>query len=242
MRPKLATLAPTGNGEDMTRHEFGLTFSYLDSGGDERVLVALHAHWMEGLTFAPLAAALAPEWRVVALDQRGHGHSDHAPTSTRDDYVGDIAALFEHLGLKDAVVLGNSLGGVNGYTFAARQAARVSALIIEDIGAEESADTDFSFVLAWQGTFAMRQELDERVGPRYLPYFQDSFRQTPGGWKLAFDPQEMVVSQRLLAGDHWADWLASRCPALLIRGLQSRVTTPAHVEQMAARRPNTRLA
>jgi len=227
----------------MKRHQFqhdGLTFSYLDSVGDGQTLIALHAHWMEGLTFAPLAAKLAPEWRVVALDQRGHGHSDHAPSYTRDDYLGDMAALFAHLGLEEAVVLGNSLGGVNAYQFAARHPEQVSALIIEDIGVEDSGG-GMDFVLAWQGNFATREQLAEQVGPRYLPYLQESFRQTPGGWKLAFDPQEMVMSQSHMKGNHWADWLATRCPALLIRGLESKVTTPSHLEQMAARRPNTRL-
>ena len=47
----------------------GLTFSYLDSGGDKQILIALHAHWMEGSTFVPLGAAVVPEWRVIALDQ-----------------------------------------------------------------------------------------------------------------------------------------------------------------------------
>ena len=40
---------------------------------------------MEAATFTPLAAALAPEGRVVALDQRGHGDSDHAASYARDD-------------------------------------------------------------------------------------------------------------------------------------------------------------
>jgi len=217
----------------------GLTLSYLDSAGDGQPLVALHAHWMEGQTFAPLAAQLAPAWRVIALDQRGHGYSDHAPSYTRDDYLGDVAALFEHLGLEEAVILGNSLGGVNAYQFAARHPKRVNALIIEDIGVGESGDTDF--VLAWQGNFVTRDELAVRVGPRYLPYLEDSFRQTPTGWKLAFDPRDMVVSQSNMKGDHWADWLASVCPALVIRGRESKVTTASHMEEMAARRPNTRL-
>jgi pimeloyl-ACP methyl ester carboxylesterase len=227
----------------MKRHQFqhdGLFLSYLDSGGDGRTLVALHAHWMEGLTYAPLAAEFAPEWRVIALDQRGHGHSDHALSYTRDDYIGDTAALFAHLGLEDAVVLGNSLGGVNAYQFAARHPEQVSAMIIEDVGVEESGG-GMDFVLAWQGNFATREELAERVGPRYLPYLQQSFRQTPGGWKLAFDPRDMVVSQSHIEGDYWADWLATSCPALLIRGLESKLTMPAHLEQMAARRPSTRL-
>jgi esterase len=220
-------------------HHDGLRFSYLDPGGRGQVLVALHAHFMEAVTFAPLAAGLGPEWRVVALDQRGHGFSDHAPTYTRADYVGDLQAFCEHLRLRDVVLLGNSLGGVNAYQFAARHPARVRGLVIEDIGAE--VRDDLSFVLPWAGQFPLRKDLEERVGPRFLPYIEDSFRETPGGWKVAFDPREIVASGKSLSGDHWPDWLASECPALLIRGRDSRVTTQAAVEEMASRRPNTRL-
>lgn len=46
-------------------------------------------------------------------------------------------------------------------------------------------------------------------------------------------------SSNLAAGDHWTAWLASHCPALLIRGKESRITTQAHLEEMASRRPNT---
>jgi pimeloyl-ACP methyl ester carboxylesterase len=194
---------------------------------------------MEAATFAPLAAALAPEWRVVALDQRGHGDSDHAPTYTRDDYIGDVEAFLEHLGVGDAVVLGNSLGGVNAYQFAARHPRMVRGLIVEDIGAE--VRDDLGFVLAWEGCFPSREALAERVGPRFLPYLKDSFRQTPGGWTLAFDPQDIVASGKWLAGDYWHDWLATGCPALVIRGRDSRVTTQTAAEQMASRRPNTQL-
>ena len=217
----------------------GMTLSYLDSDGDGQPLVALHAHWMEAVTYTQLAAALAPSWRVIALDQRGHGHSDHARSYAREDYLGDLRAFLDHLGLDTAVLLGNSLGGANAYQFAARYPDRVRALVIEDIGVV--VDTDTSFTLAWSGIFPSRESLAERVGTRFLSYLQDSFRQTPDGWRLAFDPQELLVSQRQLFGDYWADWLASSCPALLIRGRDSRVTTQAQLEEMAARRPNTRL-
>lgn len=229
----------------MQRHRFrhdGLTLSYLDAGVDSQALIALPSHWMEGVTYAPLAAALAPAWRVVALDQRGHGYSDHAPHEggyTRHAYLGDLAGLLAHLGLGTAVLLGNSLGGVNAYQFAVRHAQRVRALIIEDIGAVVGDDT--SFALHWGGTFPSREALAERVGPRFLPYLADAFRQTPEGWRLAFDPRDTVASQGQLNGDYWADWLASTCPALVIRGRDSRVTTPEMAEQMAMRRPNTRL-
>jgi len=218
-----------------------LTFSYLDSGGDGQLLIALHAHWMEGITFAPLAAALAPKWRVIALDQRGHGHSDHAATYTRNDYLSDLTAFLAHLHVKKPVVLlGNSLGGVNAYYFAARYPDLVRALIIEDIGAEVSADVRFS--LKWGGTFKTREDLIQCVGLHYVPCLQDSFRQTDEGWRLAFNPHEMLASIGLINGNHWKEWLASDCPALLIRGQDSQLTTQSHCEQMASQRPNTRLS
>src|SRR5258708_39032850 len=134
----------------MQRHNFqhdGLNLSYLDTGGVDEMLVALHSHWMEGQTFASLAAALAPGWRVIALDQRGHSYSDHASTYTRKDYLGDLDALFAHLRISRAVLLGNSLGGVNAYQFAARHPEDVRALIIKNIGALMGNDT--SVAVAW---------------------------------------------------------------------------------------------
>lgn len=96
-------------------------------------------------------------------------------------------------------------------------------------------------VLAWEGIFPSREALEEHIGQRLAPYLLDSFRSTPNGWRLAFEPREILESQLQLNGDHWADWLATKCPALLVRGRESRITTQEHLEQMAARRPNTRL-
>jgi len=215
----------------------GLNFSYLDSGDSGRPLIALHAHLMEAATFTRLAADLAPGWRVIALDQRGHGHSSHAASYTRADYLGDIAALYAHLKLQSAILLGNSLGGVNAFQFAALHPAQVSALIIEDVGAVVS--DDISFILPWAGLYPTREDLANKIGPRFAPFFADSFRHTVDGWRLAFEPQQMLTSQAHLNGDHWRDWLATSCPALLLRGRESRVTKADHLDEMAARRPNT---
>jgi pimeloyl-ACP methyl ester carboxylesterase len=227
----------------LERREFThdrIRFSYLDAGGNAPALIAMHAHWMEGSTYAPLAEALAPDWRVIAPDQRGHGDSGHASSYTREDYIGDLETLFELLELEWAVLLGNSLGGVNAFQFAARHPGKVRGLIIEDIGAIVST-IDVSFMAAWSGTFSSRQALAERVGARFAPYLSDSFRETPEGWKLAFEPSEIMQSQKNLMGAYWDEWIASTCPALVLRGRDSRVTTAEVAEEMVARRPNTRL-
>lgn len=229
------------------KHTFkhdGLTLSYLDTGSSpvsigRPVLLCLHAHLMQGATYTALSNALAPDYRVIAPDQRGHGDSSHAATYTRHDYLGDIDALLRLLDLPQAVLLGNSLGGVNAYQYAARNSDRVQGLIIEDIGAVVT--DDISFILPWQGLFTTREELEERIGPRLVPYLRDAFRQSDAGWHLAFDPRDMVRSQQNLVGDHWSDWLASTCPALVLRGRESRVTSQEHMEQMASLRPHTHL-
>jgi pimeloyl-ACP methyl ester carboxylesterase len=223
------------------RHEFthnGMRFSYLDAGGDAQVLIALHAHWMEGATFAPVADALAPAWRVIAPDQRGHGYSNHAATYSRDDYVGDLETLFELLAIDRAVLLGNSLGGINAIQFAARHPEKVRGLIVEDIAAVVQP-VDMSFVLKWGGVFATREALERAIGERFVPALTDSFREVSGGWKLAFEPAEMIASQKNLEGAYWDDWVASSCPALVLRGRESRVTNEDVVLEMATRRKNT---
>ncbi|GAA0360335.1 alpha/beta hydrolase [Actinoallomurus spadix] len=51
-------------------------------------------------------------YRAIAHDRRGHGRSDQPWTGNdMDTYADDLAALIEHLDLRDAVLVGHSTGG-----------------------------------------------------------------------------------------------------------------------------------
>jgi non-heme chloroperoxidase len=51
-------------------------------------------------------------YRVIAHDRRGHGRSDQTSGGNdMDTYADDLAALFEKLDLKDAILVGHSTGG-----------------------------------------------------------------------------------------------------------------------------------
>jgi non-heme chloroperoxidase len=51
-------------------------------------------------------------YRVIAHDRRGHGRSSQPWTGNEmDTYADDLAALVQHLGLKDAIHVGHSTGG-----------------------------------------------------------------------------------------------------------------------------------
>ena len=51
----------------------GIQVSYADSGGDGPAVVLSHGYLMDASMFDAQVAALAPEYRVITWDQRGHG-------------------------------------------------------------------------------------------------------------------------------------------------------------------------
>lgn len=51
-------------------------------------------------------------YRVIAHDRRGHGRSSQTWTGNdMDTYADDLAALIDHLNLRDAILVGHSTGG-----------------------------------------------------------------------------------------------------------------------------------
>uniref|UniRef100_A0AAU2VFZ5 Alpha/beta hydrolase n=1 Tax=Streptomyces sp. NBC_00003 TaxID=2903608 RepID=A0AAU2VFZ5_9ACTN len=220
----------------------GRTLSYLDYGGNGRPLVALHGHLSEGASFAALASALGPEWRVIAPDQRGHGDSQRAREYTRTGYLADLLALLEHLGIDRAVFLGHSLGAINAYYLASERPELVEALINIDTAVDlpDQGTSPLTFVLNFPYTAATREELAAACGP-LAAVLGPVLRPLPGGagWRLPFHPQDTVDSENLVHGDHWKQWLATDCPALLIHGLRSQVLSAEQAHAMCSRRPGT---
>ena len=217
-----------------------LTLSYLDAGNTGTPVIALHAYWMEAGTYADLAAALAPQWRVIALDQRGHGHSDKPDDMSWEAMMGDLGAFLAHLGITGPVVLiGNSLGGMVAFRYAARHPERVKAMVLEE--SPPVADADLGFMRGWEGVYPTREALAAKIGERLAWSVEPSFREVAGGWTLAFSPNRLADAELGLHGDFWDDWTATDCPALVVRGMQSKAVDGALLETAARRRPNTQI-
>lgn len=189
----------------------GLRFSYLDTGGTGPLLVLLHAHWMGASDFDDVVPSLGDGWRVVGLDQRGHGETQHGGTHSIDAYIGDVDALLAAIGHTGPVVLlGHSFGGMVANHYAGARPDRVRAIIMEDI--DVARDDRHDFISPWGGVFPSREALEERIGARLAPYLRKSMTQVEGGWTLTFEPHEVLVSSAALSGDYWHVWLGP--PAL----------------------------
>jgi pimeloyl-ACP methyl ester carboxylesterase len=77
--------------------------------------------------------ALAPEYRVIRRDMRGHGQSSAPPSDHKwslNELAQDMLAFMDALGLERVHYLGESIGGIIGILFATRWPERLKSLTI----------------------------------------------------------------------------------------------------------------
>ena len=117
----------------------GLDIHYLEWGApDKPPLVLLHGIARVAHSFDHLAPHFAANYRVIAIDMRGHGDSAWDPQGSYmvEDYVKDVAAIIAQLKLKNMVLWGNSTGGRVVQMIGGQSPELVRAVIVEDVGPE----------------------------------------------------------------------------------------------------------
>jgi pimeloyl-ACP methyl ester carboxylesterase len=113
----------------------GLNFHLLDWGGSGEWLVLLHGLASQAYIWDLVAPLLTDSFRVIAIDQRGHGLSDKPDSGYDFSAVSsDLAAILNALQINRAVLAGHSWGGNVAVQYAADQPDRVSGLILIDGG------------------------------------------------------------------------------------------------------------
>lgn len=116
----------------------GVRIRFLDLGEGEAVVLlhgfALSAEVNWGLT--GLLDSLPPEYRMLALDQRGHGRSEkpHDPESYGLEFVEDVIRLLDALEIERAHIVGYSMGGSLALRLAADHADRVRSVVLGGAG------------------------------------------------------------------------------------------------------------
>src|SRR5215813_4252340 len=119
----------------------GQRFHYTEWGAATAPpLLMLHGVTGHARTWDEEAAAFASRYRVLALDQRGHGDSDPSPNAdyTMATLAADVAAFADALGLIPFSLIGLSLGGRVEIASAGQAPGRVDWLVIVDFGPEIS--------------------------------------------------------------------------------------------------------
>jgi len=221
----------------------GLNFAYTDQGQGMPV-VLLHAFPQNRTMWEPQVRALSKTHRIIAPDFRGFGESD-APLwrYTLDQFADDVAGLLDHLAIKQAVLVGLSMGGYTLFAFYRKHAGRVKGLVLADTRAQ--ADTEEGRA----GRFAMAQTaytkgagaIAEIMVPKLLsPVALQSKSKLVGQVRAAIEQTQISgIAGALMAMAERPDSvpLLSRiaCPTLVITGELDGPTPPADGQLMAER-------
>jgi 3-oxoadipate enol-lactonase len=116
------------------------SIAYHDEGNGFPI-IWLHAFPLTRLMWAPQAAALASQFRIISIDLRGHGESDGPLRHYSLDHAADdVRGLLDFLSIRQAVFVGLSMGGYVLFAFYRKYAERVAGLVLADTRAQ--ADTD----------------------------------------------------------------------------------------------------
>jgi esterase len=101
--------------------------------GEGPPLVLLHGLFGAARNFGAIQRAVAPRFRVVALDLRNHGESPHEPGMRYPTLAADVRETLLSLGIERAAVVGHSMGGKTAMAMALRWPDLVGRLLVADI-------------------------------------------------------------------------------------------------------------
>lgn len=236
----------------------------VDGPSDGLPLLCLSGLSRNARDFDDFAAAVSAQddglpLRLIRMDYRGRGASDHAdPASyTVPTEAGDTIALLEHLSIDRAAILGTSRGGLIAMTLAALHKDRLSGVILNDIGPELGAG-GLAHIGSYLGTPPAAANYDETAAllaknnasafrgvplEKWRLCAERWFEEAPGGgMALRYDPRLAEVAKPnpdVPLPDLWPLFDAlSDLPLGLIRGANSNLLETPTVAQMCRRRPD----
>jgi len=236
----------------------GLTLHYLEwEPSKSPTLLLLHGYLSRAQIWTGFASELSRHFRILALNQRGHGNSDWSPDGAYsiDDHFTDLARFIDHLDLKDLILMGHSMGGRNALFYTACLPDRIKKLMLVDArpGNSEGSISALKKMLTGLGLNTDDlQKIHEKAEKLYPQLsLKEAFEKilmeqayTSSSSHSGFDPW-LITASRLagfLVEDLWPFMECVSCPTLIIRGRNSGFLSPTDAENMRQMIPEATLS
>jgi pimeloyl-ACP methyl ester carboxylesterase len=222
----------------------GLNLHYLDWGkpGATPILL-LHGLGSNAHYWDYFALSFCDRYHVIALDQRGHGESNWAERYGPRDYVHDLEDFVTSIGLTDFVLVGHSLGGINGILYATHRPDHVLKLAVVDIGPEidpVGAERMLAEMASEPDAFDSIEEVMARIRQLQPRYSMDFIEHQARHATRATDDGVLVykcdpaLRQNRMGSPEWLwEYLPEvLCATLVLRGVESDVFSMDTAKQM----------
>ena len=210
--------------------------------------------------FDVLAARLATSRRVMALDYRGRGLSDHDPNWNHYDLLVenvDILTVLEAAGVDAAIFVGTSRGGLHTMLLTSTRPRILRGAVLNDIGPvleKEGLRRIQSYLgklprpTSWAGAVDVAKGIMGAQFPGlsaadWDAYARLTFEETPAGFTPRYDPAILnAFGQTDLEGPLRTLWpqfeALAPVPVLAIRGEHSDLLSRETLAEMARRHPD----
>jgi pimeloyl-ACP methyl ester carboxylesterase len=203
----LLVVAPRAVAEDSFFDSSGVKIHYIVKGQGEPVVLihGFSANILVQWEIPGIVSKLQSDYKVIALDNRGHGKSDkpHEPEKYGPEMVNDVLRLMDHLKIEKAHIVGYSMGGFLAGYLVANHPSRVLTATLGGAGWLKADDSRTEFM----NVLAESLESGKGMGP-LIEYL------TPPGKPKPTDKELEVINQMVMAMN---DRLAL---AACIRGLR----------------------
>ncbi len=221
-----------------------------------RTVILLHGNTANAWWWEPLARVIAADYRLLALDQRGHGDSQWARPAaySPNDYANDIARFVAHAAAdaEKLVVVGHSMGGLNVLAFALNHPERARGAIAIDIPVTSTRGRDRYLqrlkslpVVTYPDLATARARFrlipkEGAVAPDVLHEIAEKSlaRTDEGRWTLKFDRECFFGGDGMVVLDTIRE---IRIPTMLVRAGHSRIMTAEGAEHARVANPKVRV-
>ncbi len=246
----------------------GLEINFIEWSTEGTPLVFVHGFGNDAHVWDDIAPVLAPHYRVLCLDLRGHGDSGRDPDSNYDpeSMAADLECVFDSLGIERLVLVGHSLGGRVSMRYAGRNLDKLAGLVIVDTGPEHDPRGTTRISMDIQESSHSYDSIQEyeRVLVRQYPVTPPAalsrlarlwLRERPDGrFELKLDPNLMKGRARGSAEEQrkrsredadllWETLKKLPCPTLVVRGAASDILDADTADRMVDEAiPNGKLA
>ena len=187
---------PTTQPTDAHTSVNGNSFHYRDWGGDGQPIVLVHGLASNCRIWDLVAPILSQRFRVVAIDQRGHGET-FKPDSGYDfaTVTADLRGFIEGLGISNPVIVGHSWGGDVALEYAVEYPGQARGLCFVDGGTID---------ISSQPGATLEAAKERMAPPLWTGVTLDAFRNRIRSRRIGGDDTP-IIEQIVLANFHIND-------------------------------------
>jgi len=206
---------------------------------DHAPVLLIHGSGGHHLYWPPQLRRLR-DHRIYAMDLPGHGRSDGIGRDLVEDYVGDLTAFMDAVGLNSAIWIGHSLGGAIALHAALHNPHRVLGLGMVASGARLRVDAELLGLISREAAFGSALKL---IGDRSFSASVDSRLkqlaiQRMGEMRSAVLLGDFVACNAFDESSHLGQ---IRVPTLIVCGADDRMIPPRASEALHSAIPHSEL-